>query len=173
MCTIVARCHRRSIFFTDVLSLKKDPVVGGRMRAVLDLSLKHARQDKILRVHVTPFRTMVVVTNPAMVRARVRARACVRACLGAGACDGARGCSQIRAMLVTNREKWSILDRKVCALMWLVVARCCGEVVSLPQQLSWQILKSITGMGLLVTTGSYWVWQRTLVSRVDAARAPA
>lgn len=47
----------------------EDDTAGSRLQSILDLVVKYS-QDGVMRLHLGPWRTIVVLTNPDYVRAR-------------------------------------------------------------------------------------------------------
>lgn len=65
--------RRSHWLFGDTKYISDQDVPGGSLKAMLDLMLKYGK-DGILRVHVAPGVTILIVSNPGMVWAHAPAR---------------------------------------------------------------------------------------------------
>lgn len=68
-CVARERSTFLSLFIGDFALLSRDPIVGGRLPAILELLRKYGGNSGIVRVHGPLFQSFVFISDPELVRA--------------------------------------------------------------------------------------------------------
>ena len=146
---------RSSLLKGDVAYLAEDPAgITGRWGSALVTILRYGR-DGVCRFHVPPFRTLIMVTNPELVRCSLTTLLHTFATLRTAVLCVLRG-APAPAVVPRHREPVATPHNLPPQIKEVLTSKDW----EIPNR---QALQPITGDGLLVTKGDYWKSQRELV----------